>query len=421
MSKSADNYNLKSLKVNGAEIDVGNVEVINIYEGLTNPALTGTIALKDREALLEFKEVFAGDTIELQFDTETKNAAPFNFKGIITSADGGEISLEHTFPLTVLHFCTPWWFKAVTKQVSKSYKNQTVTEILKDLIEVECGGEFRGVKPALSKKIERLVLPNWTVAHSIKYIMNWLSKTPEETGYTMFDNLSEQFVTVMSLDWLFDGAWFKHTSDLVFGSENITYEGNVEQIFLESYYDSMRYVNHGVYQTDAIIFDYDRNKFIIEKQNVDDLDLFHLAPTMPLLKKHTEEEFKSTMLMGLPFGQQKRRKEKEVKDIIAGTRNNKYCNLYTDMLKFNLVIPGNTNRSAGMIVKFDFPSIKSQSDPKTRHKYLEGHYLIRNINHIFRNDVYNQAITLCRDGFGTLDRTDMVQWNKVSTFEENNE
>jgi len=419
MSQTADNFSLKKISIAGNDIDVGNVDVINIYEGLTTPALTGTAAIKDREALLEFREVFAGDTIELMFDTETESNAAFTFKGIITSADGGQIDIEHTFPLTVLHFCSEWWFKAITKQVSKAYKNVTYEDILEDLIVNECGGSFQGVYPANFTNIERIVFPNWTVAHSIKYLMNGMHGKPEEAGYTLYDNLNLQSVTSITLDWLFDGEWGKHSSDIIFGTKNVIYDGNVEKIFLESYYDSLRYLNQGVYQSDSIAFDYDHTKVYTSSKPVDELDLFHLAPTMPLLKKHGTEEFNSISRSFGPIHQQKRRTEKEFNNYIDGQRNDRYCNLYTDMLKFNLMLPGNTNRSAGMIVKFDFPSIKSQVDTKTRHKFLEGHYLIRNINHIFKNDAYSQAMTLCRDGFGALDRSDLVQWKKTSQFKDN--
>jgi len=419
MSRTADNYSLKKIAIAGKDIDIGNIEVINIYEGLTNPALTGTAAIKDREALLEFKEVFAGDTIELMFDTETESNNPFTFKGIITSADGGQIDIEHTFPLTVLHFCSAWWFKAITKQVSKAYKNVTYEEILEDLIVNECGGSFEGIYPPIDKKIERIVFPNWTVAHSIKYLINGMHGKPEQTGYTIYDNLNQQSIIGMSINYLFEGNWGKHSSDLIFGTQNILYDGNVEKIFLESYFDSLRYLNQGVFQTDSISFDYDHTKFYTSSKSVDKLDLFHLAPTMPLLKDHATEEFRSISTNVGPIHQQKIRTEKEFKNYVDGQRNDRYCNLFSDMLKFNLVLPGNTNRTAGMIVKFDFPSIKSQVDKKIRHKFLEGHYLIRNINHVFKNDAYNQAMTLCRDGFGAFDRTDLVQWKKIAQFEDN--
>ena len=55
MIKVASNYTLSGLKIADQDVTPHNVEVISIFEGLTSPALTGKITIKDREGLFRWR------------------------------------------------------------------------------------------------------------------------------------------------------------------------------------------------------------------------------------------------------------------------------------------------------------------------------------------------------------------------------
>lgn len=416
-SDTTANHGITNLLINGRPITIQNIVEINIFEGLSNPAVTGRALLADREAILEKRELIAGDTIEIEFQSKAKQTKPFSYKGIITSA-GGKVALDKSYPVTEINFCSEWWFKAISKQVSKAYKNVTWEEIITDLVEVECGGSYAGAFPAPMNLIERFVIPYWTPAHAISFLLSGAHADPLQTGYTMYENINGKgTVFSLSTEYLYSRNWNIHKSPLVMGSKNKIYEGTFNDITMESYFDTLKYSNQGVYQTDYISFDYDQTKVYKSTKTIDKLDLYHLSGSSPIPQKHATEEYKSTQTHWGPFHQQERKTPKEFKNYIDGVRNDRYCNLYSDMVKFNVLTPGATDRVVGQFVKIEFPSINTKEDQTERHKFLEGYYLIRNINHIFRNDIYSQAMTVCLDGFGSLERSsELLKWTgKVLT------
>ena len=364
------------------------------------------------------KVYFAGDDIEIKFTSNAKVTDVFEFKGVI-SKGSGSISNTSTAPTTSFDFCSKWWLNAISKQISKAYKNMTFEEILHDIIEVECGGTFFGSSPTPEAIIERYVTPYWTPAHILKDIMTWANGLKDvDTGYTLYDNLNDSMVYNINLNNLLEGEWFVHPSPLVVGSNNIIYEGNVENITMESYYDTMRYLNQGALNTEYIAFDYDNTKIYKSQSDVQDVPFNHLASTLPINKEYIGTHNSIQHSWGPPVNQKKRLSNKEFSNKIDGYRNNLYSNLFTDMLKFNVICPGATDRSCGQLVKLNVPSINSQNDNTARHKFLEGMYLVRNINHIFKNDTYTQVMTLCRDGFGDLTRDDLIPWKNVVDIED---
>lgn len=412
MSGSVSNYILSELKINGFKVTPQNVAEIQIYEGLTIPAITGKMFIADREALLEIHEVFAGDSFELQLVSIADKTDTITYKGVISSA-AGSTSNDHTFPVTIFEFCDEWWFNAITMQFSKAYKNMTWIEMVRDLIEI-CGGKLMNHEPAITitRRIERYVTPKWTPAHTIKEILSWAGANNEYYNFMLYSNLIQgNTIYWDSLDDLVGGKRGVHKSDLLMGSPNIHYEGNLNTIYLESYYDSLRYVNQGAYKTDYIAFDYDHTSVYKASESVEKLKFNHLAANMPMNKAHTGDLFTSETLVGPPFAQQKRITSKDFKNHVENLRNRNYSNLFTDMIKFNMMVPGASDRACTQLVKLKFPSINSKSKNElVKHKGLEGLYLIRNICHIIKSDSYNQALTLVRDGFEMMNRTDLVKW-----------
>jgi len=415
-SQTASNFIVSKVVINNFEITIQNIKSINIFEGITSPAITGRIYIADREGLLEIQETFTGDYIEIEFISKHKESnSPFKFKGIITSADGSSVHGDQTFPIVVLHFCSEWWFKAITKQTSKSYKNTSWGEIIRDLIQVECGRKLNNIYPPATKPIERFVTPYWTPAHIIKYILSWAKSDDEKTGYLIFEKLFPNFLEILNLEFgyeqLYEDEGGIHPSEIIINSENTLYEGNTNGIYAESYFNSMKYLNQGLPQTDFIAFDYDHTNVYTSSKPIVEYDHLHMKPILPLLKEYCTPEYKSIKTTRGPFHQQSTiHTVQEFEKTVDAVRNNNYVNLFGDMIKLNLILPGATNRGAGNIVKLNFPSINTAKDKISRHRYLEGYYMIRNIQHIFENDIYSQAMTVISDGIGSLKRTDLQEW-----------
>ena len=418
-SPQASNWQLESIEVEspGTEafrIIPAHLEQIVIFEGISNPGLTGSMTIKDYDAVLEIQEIFAGDKISISMKSKGDSRS-LVYVGRITSAISQEAGSQ-TAPVNVFYFCSDWWFHAITKQVSMAWSNKTVEEMLREVIEDVCGGQFQGMYPVPSKKIERLVTPMWTPAHIIKYLLAYANGDNKESGYVLWDTLQEQYPICMTVGEMFDGIFTPdkpdaEKTDLMLNPPNINYPGSFNNMWVESLYDEMRYLNQGVYRTDIWAFDYDRNKPYQSSGSSQDVNSPHLSFQMPLRAETTNDDYASTRISRTYPNTQAFVPEKEFQKGVDAYRDNRLQMVFSDMLKMNTQTPGNTARISGEIVKVNYPSINKGNTADTRNKMLEGDYLIRDIQHVITNSNFIQILTLVSDGINMTTRTDLQRWD----------
>lgn len=409
------NWQLEAVQVipkDGEPFDVhtAHLETINIFEGMSKPGLGGSMTIKDYDAILEVQEIFAGDEINISIKSKGKSA-PLSFIGKIFAVEQ-QVSGQHKAPITKFNFCTEWWFNAITKQVSMVWKDKTVEEMLEDIIVNVCGAEsWQGMYPAPTKKIERLVTPYWTPAHIIKYLLSYAYGDDGEAGYVLWDSLVEQQPICMSLGHVLDRQFAEEPNELLLNSPNVQNAGSFNNLWVESIYDEMRYLNQGMFQNNVIAFDYDRNKPYKSEGDVTQVNSGHLAHQIPIRQSAASDEYESFKISRSFPNTQHPVSESVFQNAVDAYRNNRYQMVFSDMVKMNTMVPGDTGRRAGSIVKVNFPSINRMRGTDERHKMLEGHYLIRNIQHVLTYSSFIQVMTLSADGINMTDRTDLKKWN----------
>jgi len=387
------------------DINTAHLDTIGIFEGLSSPAVTGTMTLKDYDGALEVQEIFAGDDIKISIKSKGESRT-LTFIGKIYSVESMQSGAQ-TAPVTSFHFCSEWWFNALTRQVSKAWKNKTVAEMLEELI-VECGGTFQGMYPTPTAKIERLVTPLWTPAHIIKWILKWASGDNGEAGYVLWDSLLYQEPICMSMGWVLDGNFGTSNKDLILNTPNLNYAGSFNTLWVESLYDEMRYLNQGVFQTDVWCFDYDRTKLYNSVGTADDVNSPHLGFQMPITLNSASDTFKSIRGSTWYPNTQKLVPEKEFKNAVDASRNNRLQMIFSDMVKMSALLPGDTARVSGELVKINYPSVNKKVGGNNQ--MLEGEYIIRDIQHILTFSSFVQAITFASDGINITQRKDLKKW-----------
>lgn len=409
---AAANWQLEKIEVvsDAGEFEIipAHLETINIFEGVSNPGLTGSITLKDYDALLEVQEIFAGDTLNVSMKSKGDSRA-LTYTGRIIKVNQMVSGVQQA-PTTVFSFCSDWYFQAITKQVSMAWKNMTVEDMLYDIIENVCGGKFQGMYPDGGPKVERLVTPYWTPWHIIKYLLAYANGNDGASGYVLWDTLNEQFPICMTTSEMFDGIFTPQTNtELLLNTPNINYPGNFNNMWVESLYDEMRYLNQGVYHCDVLSFDYDRNKPYKSIGTADDVASSHLAFQMPLRASTTTEEYRSQMISRIQPSRQHFIPEQEYQAAVDAYRDNRLAMVFSDMVKMNTMVPGNTARITGEIVKVNYPSI-NKGTVEDRNKMLEGDYLVRDIQHVLTHSNFYQILTLVSDGINMTSRTDLKKW-----------
>lgn len=407
------NYRLINVTLGNFQVTPQHIVGISIYEGLSSIGLRGRLLLRDFDGVIEIQEIFGGDDISIAFETLGDVSKIFEYRGKITKCGEGNASAETMAHIYEIEFCSEWWFNALTKQVSKAYKNQKIDKIIEDMIVNVCGcRSFGGFYPDQAMQLERFVSPLWTPAHTMIHLLDMCNPTEGSGGFFLYEDLYSQIPMAVTMDFLFKENFSVHPSPIELASINPQFEGAANVVWTESYFDVLRYLNQGLFQTDVIAFDYDRLNFYQSSKLVTDLDHKHLSKTIPLLRNQSTSEYKSTRVSHRYINAANAISNLVMKTLIDSNRDNRYVKLFSDVVKLNVMVPGATTRSCGQLVKMNYPSINSKADPTSRNKILEGNYLIRDIQHILKPDSFTQVMTLVSDGIGQLDRTDVRGWKK---------
>lgn len=408
---------IEKISIAGIELKRELIQSLDIYESITQPAITGTISLADYQGLKELKEVFAGDSIELSYMTE--NSDNLTLKYSIFASQDNSIEQGKQFHTSVFSFCSSWMIDGMTRQISKPYKNKYIHEIIEDLLK-ECGAKIGYIEPT-KQLLETFVTPLWTATHSIKHLLNYAKNTNDVGGYVIFTDMKTDKVNVVTLDYLMRenlGVYNKFAMN----TGNTAFEGRIDQITFETDFDIIRNLNIGMGTYRVYGYDFDRNKFYEMNSSVVDYSHKHLANKLPINSKYIDKKYSTNLFTPLfsTFADGTV-EDKILKDLLDGYQKTFYSHVFSDTFKINISSNASSSRRAGQIAQVDIPSIREhvKADTKTQnakykdqHKHFKGKMLIRDIRHIIVNETYNQIISLVLDGYYDYKNSEPADWKK---------
>lgn len=404
---------ISKVSINGVEVQKAYISMIEIFESLQQPGITGRIDLQDFQGIQELGNVIAGDELVLSFTVEGKENKPIESKFIIHSNEGNKIMPEHTYNTTVFGFCSPWLVPGLARKVSKHYTNKFVHEIIKDLL-MECNAQIGFIEPT-KQKLEIFVTPLWSPYHSIKHLLSFALNSEDKGGYLCWTDLKTGKVNITTLDYLLKGSLGKF-NDFLINPANQSYEGRILNMTFETSFDLVRQMNAGI-KHNHIAFNYDTGKHISIEDSHEELTYKHLSKKFPLPSSYTSDKKYIFPKFTSIFPQTKAAptSEKNLKDLVSGIANTEHTFLSADVFKINIMTPGEPERRVGWLAQLNFPSQNINAGAgngrDTEYKQLKGEYLIRDIRHMFSflTD-YKQAITLISDGYKEHER-DLMNWS----------
>jgi len=411
MSKtSVENIKISKAKINDIDIQLEHIYIIDIYESLMQPGITGFIQIIDFQAIVELGNVFAGDDLLLEFTVQEEGKKTITNKFKIYSLEGNKLLPDKNYTVSVFGFCSPWLIDGLTKIVSKNYEEKYIHEIIADLLK-ECGAEVGFIEPT-KQKLENFVTPLWTPYHSIKYLLGYALSKTNNAGYLCWTDLMTGKVNVATVDYLNKGTLGKFKSFTVYPS-NIRYEGRIHECSIETNYDIIRLINNGLPATKVYGFNYNKGKEFVSDKKLSDLTSTKLSKKFPIPTKYKDKQYTSFRFIPL-FPNNKdsiASKDNLLQDLLDGSLLNEYTLLTTDVFKLNILTSGEPDRRVGWLAEVDFPSQNKIVGNKEGNKQLKGDYLIRDIKHSFSYMMeYRQAITLVSDGYKEFNRPEIMDW-----------
>jgi len=403
---------------------------IDIYEDLYNNCLTGQLIIKDHQNLILNGPFCGRETLTLTFETpgRAKNTKEFYcYKIGPRQPEVNEQTVAYTLSFVSKEFITSQQTK-----ISQHYKGKIdgiVSKIFKDHLK----GSPDKLNTSACMHEQEFIIPYWSPLSTI----NWLAsravdqKNPENCNWLFYETLDEfRFVTLSELmaqeatsapdSFLesigrgvvsfFGGNTKGQYSDFAYFPAKDREQGrdkerefkNMERFILQHQFNTMENIDSGMYASHLLTHDIVRKKYQHHKYDYNkDFQKNDTLEDNPLVAKGNDK------LSGNEWGHYKfyskhksifdERIDNDRVETWALKRNSQMQQ--GEAIRFNFVVPGDSERRVGQVVDLTIPNFLSPSMPGQNwyDKYLVGRYLISSIRHSISRENYEMTIQVTRD------------------------
>lgn len=401
----------RTLKIRGIEIDMDNVMSIEIFEGIGNMGIYGSILMQEYAALKEIGNIFAGDFIKLEFGRI--DDTPLTLEYVIFESYGDTSDEDDFHNLISFGFCSKWLLEANTKKRSKPFLNMRIDEIVTDIVE-NCGGTMNVVVPT-EQTLERFISPYWPPVVTLTHLMSFAASSNDKLGgYCLWTDIANEQVNFVPIIDLMDGLYGEVGFEM---SQNFNYERSPARIIQQSIdttFDVMKYADAGAGRSQLIGFNYDNTEVMKMDERMDEYANEHvnLGKQIPLNDRYMGRQYRNTKSSFLfnntnSLIEDSAEGDKLTQELVKGKLRTKYSMIMADILTMRISSPGEGfQKRAGRLVKANYPSNNTTDGNKNAH--YSGTYLINEIVHTIQGKQYLNALSLISNAYKEIDRPDMI-------------
>ena len=400
----------RTLKIRGIEMDVTNIISLDIFEGLGNFGITGKISMQEWSGFKEIGNVFAGDTIKMEFGR--LDDTPLTLEYVIFESYGDMSDETQFHNIVSFGFCSKWLLEASTKKRSKPFLNKRIDEIVIELIE-NCGGTMNVAVPT-KQTLERFVSPYWPPVMTLNYLMNFAESDEGLGGYLLWTDISNEQVNFVPVVDLMDGLYGEVGFEM---KQNFNFERSPARILqqrIHRSFDVMKFADIGAGRTQFIGFNYDNTEIMKIDERLDEYsnNHVHLGTQIPLNDRYMGRQYRNTRSTFLFDNTDRliidsKSGEKTSQELIKGKLHTKYSMIMADILTMKISSPGEGfQKRAGRTVKATYPSVDDGGTGTNKH--FSGTYLINEIRHTIQGSQYLNVVSLISNAYKEIERPDMI-------------
>ena len=419
----------ETFKIKDITFDPTNILSLDIYESLEFPGVTGRLTFQDYSATRERENIFAGDAVEISFSREQDPPLVFNF--VLSESMGDSAPDDTHYNISSIKFCSPWMLEAFTRKRSRSWggdgTGKLISEIVQELVE-ECGGQIGTFTPT-KQTLERFVSPYWSPIDTIRYLMNFAIDENDNGGYLLWTDVELDKVNFIPIGVLMNGDTAINYGEVPFDLRmNPANERSAERILTQevsSAFNILKYADMGMGKSRFAGFNYDKTEVMYANKKVDEYGHSHLSTKLPLNDKFMGLRYRTTKNSFLFHNTDELIRDTSADaplsaELINGKLSNKFSLLFGDMLKIDANLVGETvDKRVGKLVKLIYPTVDDKITGENQQ--YTGTFLIKNIRHAIQGMQYLNAVTFVADGFKTIERDDMVEWNATNVIDAEHE
>lgn len=388
---------------------------LNIYEDIYSPVITGSITILDSIDLFDKLPMIGEEGILIEFksnDTGALEEVPsFNKKFEVYAISSVKQHKVSTKTYT-LKFASTEFKKNMKLQISKSYENKKVSEIVEDVLTSPYPYGLGVSKPskgssnlvAQAYRIETtlntqtIIVPYWKPFELFSYLSSKAISfhNSNTANYLFFEN--RDGFNFISLDRLIRMQRNPHElfyfSQAMIDSTSRFDKSRIIKLDILDPFNSSNNIENGMHGATLSVHDLETKTQTTIAYEAPFNEVSHL-------EKNSFATTQAVNLNGSSY--QRHHTSSPNADITNSLPMKRDAQMQVwDNLKLSLLVPGYTGRTVGQVIHIDYPKIDDESKLDTN-DIFSGLYVITAIHHHLKEDDYFQTIEVAKDSIsGTI-------------------
>lgn len=389
-----------NLIMNAVSIIIDPSDIIECYfiEDILSPAITGKIVFNDRVGISEFGPITGTEIIVIQYGLEEFRTLPFPVQKInFTQSGSSQTGIQY---LVEMYFADPLYEYLGLRKFSRSFGNQSVSEIVTHIIKYMLKEPDIGRWEESETRFNNFVVPYWSPANTL----NWIGKRARSSltdnpGFLYYNSTQEGFrANWITFDKLFHYNIDHKDKDIyVMAASNELYKNTILEWWSEGIDRFfMRFIKGGSY----LGYKFNGKEFL--KRDYDystSIGKTKIMGRKSLFRDESDPRIKYELT-----GQD----TEEGLDLLYYSE---WFRKYNTQQMVNFIVRGHESRYAGMQMEVDWPD--STEPEVASSKMRKGNYLIKSITHQFvggqSNVKWRQRIVALKNGYENVDHTELVK------------
>lgn len=449
-TKFQTDYELQNISISvpsfGSPVDVKPYMVeLNLYEDIFGDSVSGNLLVSDALGLLPNFRLNGTEFITINLRKNSQDGGKnINRTFRIYKVSDRYFVPGNNYENYTINFCSEELMLSEKYRISKSYKNKTVSQMVKDILSNHLRiGNNKTVSVEQTTGTFDFVLPNKKIFETI----NWLSTYAMPASKTGGDMLFFENA---------DGFWFKSLQSLYSQKSYMTYYFNPKNVSSDMQYkytniismdvldsfDMLNSASNGTFSNRLISFDpltrtskitdFDYNEYCKKSTKMNPSPVTNNYKDR-IGKKQFESppnNLQSGSFRLMPSNSSQRNfgyiktKPQSVFSDYSVEKTIPYRAAQLSLANFSrikITVPGNAKLSVGMTINVIVPqtaptsfakvdqTVQRQNDP-----YLSGKYLITAVRHIINLETYATIVEICKESNEGPVTGVPDSWNKLS-------
>jgi hypothetical protein len=423
-------YSLNSLNLlvaNGQKIELRKLMVeMSYYEDIYSFVVSGHITIMDGQGFHELLPLTGNEFIEINLSKTSNQVNGINRTFRLYKMGPKITTPNMNVDVYTLYFCSEEMILSEQNKLSKSYKGQKISDIIKNIL---TDNGPTGVFQLGSKRIQKIeetmgmydfVVPKFKPFETISWLSNYArpQKPGPEGGADMLFFETKDGFNFRSLQSMFSDSIY---AEYNYEAENLNKNvqkikdklTNVLDYEVSKPYDILNEIGSGTFASRIVTIDPLARSVDIKDFNYEDyrakngsLDKNAVSPELTNRLGKTQSKSPEGVLklasgnsaqQDVPYVKQQGGVAKDI-NISTYVPNRTAQISLANYTTIKAVIPGDPGITAGRTIKFTILSLRPDLNKKDEDKYYSGKYLVSAVRHVISSGgAYQTVLELSKD------------------------